>query len=232
MQATLVLIPGLLSDNSVWEPVAALADMPTYFADATKDPSIESMAARVVSETKGPLIVVGHSMGGRIAMEVTRQAPDRVTRLVLANTGHHPLKKGETEKRQAKIDEGYAEFAGMIKGWLPPMMAASRHDDTALIDSLTSMALEIGPEVHEQQIKALVNRPNATEYLPQVSCPVLLLTGTEDVWSPEKQHREIQEMVADAELHVVENAGHFLPVEQPDLTAELITNWLNSKEEE
>ena len=94
------------------------------------------------------------------------------------------------------------------------------------------MALEIGPEVHEQQIKALVNRPNATEYLPQVSCPVLLLTGTEDVWSPEKQHREIQEMVADAELHVVENAGHFLPVEQPDLTAELITNWLNSKEEE
>ncbi len=185
------------------------------------------MASRILEETDGPCIVVGHSMGGRVAMELARQAPKRVDRLVLANTGHHPLRTGEIEKRQAKIDQGHAVFPGMIKNWLPPMIAASRHGDADLIANLTEMALSIGPEVHERQIKALVARPDAGAYLPEIPSPTLLITGTEDVWSPEAQHREMLELAQDAELHVVENAGHFLPVEQPGATTSLIVGWLD-----
>lgn len=232
MSTTLVLIPGLLSDARVWRPLAeATPGSAVFHADATQDGSIEAMARRVLDNTSGPLIVVGHSMGARVAMEVARQAPDRVTHLVLSNTGHHPLKEGETEKRQAKIEQGHADFPGMVKGWLPPMMAASRHQDTDLIADLTEMALKIGPDVHERQINALIGRPDAGAYIPDVTCPILLLTGTEDVWSPEAQHREIQTMAPNADLHVVENAGHFLPVEQPEVTTRLITAWLASKEE-
>ena len=170
-------------------------------------------------------------MGARIAMEVAHQAPNRVRALVLANTGHHPLKDGETEKRQAKIDAGHADFPAMVKDWLPPMMAASRHDDTALIANLTEMALSVGPDAHERQIRALVGRPDAGAYVAGIACPILLLTGTEDVWSPEAQHREIQNMAQQADLHVVQNAGHFLPVEQPDVVAKIISDWLKSKED-
>ena len=178
------------------------------------------------AKPKAPLAVVGHSMGGRVAMEAAYQAPDRVHGLVLANTGHHPLRPGEPEKRQAKIDHGYRDFAGMVRDWLPPMVAASRHNDKALMENLSDMALEFGPEVHERQIKALVARPNAGDYISEIACPILLLAGTEDVWSPAAQHREIEDMARNARLHVVENAGHFLPAEQPTVVAFLIVNWL------
>ena len=227
MPKTLVLIPGLLSDARIWRPLeSVLSEFEIYRADVTLDPTIEAMAERILRETKGPCIAVGHSMGGRVAMEVARQAPDRVKRLVLANTGHHPLKPGEPEKRQDKIDQGHADFAGMIKDWLPPMMAASRHEDAALIENLTDMAMAVGPDVHERQIKALVARPDASRYLADIECPILLLAGTEDVWSPAAQHQEIAELTKDATLHIVENAGHFLPVEQPDETTRLIADWL------
>ena len=225
--ATVVLVPGLLSDGRVWKSVEdALPAGQCYLGDVKQDSTIESMAAKFLSEVEGPMVVVGHSMGGRVAMEVAHQTPDRVSGLVLANTGHHPLKPGEPEKRQAKIDHGYRDFAGMVKEWLPPMVAASRHNDRPLMESLSEMALAIGPEVHERQIKALVARPNAGDYISDITCPILLLAGTEDVWSPAAQHREIQDMAGDASLQVVENAGHFLPLEQPDVVADLVVDWL------
>lgn len=227
MTHCLVLIPGLLSDARVWAPLeAASAGLKVYRADVTKDTTIEAMAARVLAETAGKCVVVGHSMGGRVAMEVARQAPERVVRLVLANTGHHPLKDGEAEKRQAKIDQGHADFAAMVRDWLPPMVAASRHGDTELFETLTEMAMSVGSRIHERQIKALIARPDVAAYLPKILCPILLITGTEDLWSPEAQHREMLEMAQDAKLHVIENAGHFLPIEQPDAITEVITAWL------
>ena len=231
MASNLILIPGLLSDSRIWKPLESkLPGLKTYNADVTRDPTIETMASRILKETSGHSIVVGHSMGGRVAMEVARQAPERVERLVLANTGHHPLKSGEKEKRQAKIDQGYEDFPAMVAEWLPPMMAASRKCDRELIENLAGMAFSVGPKIHELQIKALVARPDASVYLSTIECPILLITGTEDVWSPESQHREMLEMAQDAELHVVENAGHFLPVERPDEITRLIVDWIATEE--
>ena len=226
MPQSLILIPGLLSDALVWAHLEmAFPELEVYRADVTIDATIEEMASRIIKETTGPCTVVGHSMGGRVAMEVARQAPTRVTRLVLANTGHHPLKAGEKEKRQAKIDQGHADFAAMVSDWLPPMVAASRHNDVFLITTLTEMASSVGPETHERQIRALIARPNAAECLPEISCPILLITGTEDAWSPEAQHREMLEMAKNAELHVVKGTGHFLPIEQPEEITRIITEW-------
>ena len=229
--ATTVLIPGLLSDERVWRPVADRIAPPVILADVTLDDTIQAMAARTLNAVSGPIFAVGHSMGGRVAMELANQAPDRVERLVLANTGHHPPRPGEAGKRQAKINQGHANFPSMVESWLPPMIAASRHRDANLISNLTEMALSVGPIVHERQIKALMARPDASAYLPHLNCPILLITGTEDGWSPEIQHREIQGMAPNAELHVIENAGYFLPVEQPDFVAELIAGWLQKEEE-
>ena len=227
LEAKVVLVPGLLSDGRVWKSVEdALPDGQCYLADVKQDATIEAMAARILNEIEGPMAVVGHSMGGRVAMEVAHQAPERVLGLVLANTGHHPLKPGEAEKRQTKIDYGYSDFEGMVREWLPPMVAASRHNDKALMANLPDMALEIGPEVHERQIKALVARPNAGEYIFKIACPILLLAGTEDIWSPAAQHQEIKDMARNARLQIFENAGHFLPVEQPDAVARSVSNWL------
>lgn len=225
---TLLLIPGLVSDGRVWRTVAAAA--PDGFlpreADVTRDASIPAMAERLLAEVDGPIIAVGHSMGGRVAMEMARQAPERVRGLVLANTGHGPKKPGEEPKRQAKIDLGHEDMSALAADWLPPMLDPARVGDAALMADLTEMVLAAGPDVHERQIKALLDRPDASAYLPAIACPVLLLTGAQDGWSPEQQHREIADLLADAELQVIDGAGHFLPVERPDETAAAITDWL------
>ena len=114
----------------------------------------------------------------------------------------------------------------MIADWLPAMIAASRHDDSDLVTNLTEMALSVGPEVHERQIKALVARPDASEYLADLTCPILLIAGSEDLWSPVDQHLEMLRLARHAKVEVVDGAGHFLPVEQPDEMTRLIVEWL------
>jgi pimeloyl-ACP methyl ester carboxylesterase len=231
---TAVLIPGLVSDARVWQPVGeALAEIcAVHRADVQRDSSIRAMAARLLDEVGGQMIAVGHSMGGRVAMEMARQAPERVRALVLSNTGHNAKQPGEDAKRQAKIDLGHQSMERLALEWIPPMLDTARTGDAQLVAELTGMVLAAGAEVHERQIRALLGRPDAAAYLPSISCPILLLTGAQDRWSPETQHRKIAELAPDAELHVIDRAGHFLPMERPEETAQVIVEWLTRRKED
>jgi len=228
---TALFIPGLLSDARVWQPTAgALSglDVNVAFADVTRDDRIDTMASRILDEHPGPLVVIGHSMGGRVALEMAYQRAERVVGLVLANTGHGSKRKGELAKRQAKIDLGHQDMKALAAEWIPPMLASGREQDSALMGDLTDMVLAAGPEVHERQIMALVNRPTASTYLSSIICPTLLMTGDKDRWSPEPQHREIEELMPNATLALVSDAGHFMPIEQPAQTAANVRDWLVS----
>jgi pimeloyl-ACP methyl ester carboxylesterase len=226
--STLVLVPGLISDRFVWQAVAeAVAGrMPVHHADLTQGVSITGMAQSLLDAVDGPLIVVGHSMGGRVAMEMARIAPTRVHGLVLANTGHHPKREGEEIKRQAMIDLGYRGMDKLADAWLPPMLDPARVSDSKLMADLRTMVLRATPGMHERQIRALIDRPNASAYLSSIACPVLLIAARQDSWSPIAQHEELAAAVQDAELVVIENAGHFAPVERPKEVAAAVTGWL------
>lgn len=226
---TFLFIPGLVSDARVWKPLAAaLAGRgPVIHADVTRDDDIRDMAARLLDETEGDLIPIGHSMGGRVAMEMAHQAKQRIRALILANTGHAPLQEGELPKRQAKIDLGHRNMEHLTREWLPPMLAPGREKDDALFADLVQMVISAGPDVHETQIRALIGRPDAAVYLPDLEMPILLVTGAQDSWSPELQHREIASLTQDAEVHVIDGAGHFLPVEQPGKLAAVMIGWLD-----
>ncbi|MHB0952929.1 MAG: alpha/beta fold hydrolase [Allorhizobium sp.] len=228
---TLVFIPGLLSDSSVWQPIAeaAKALMPIHPADVTRDASIPSMASRILAEVDGNLIAIGHSMGGRVAMEMARQAPERIRGLVLANTGYHPRREGEEAKRQQMIDLGNRDMEALADQWLPPMLDAARLVDKDLLQRLKAMVLRAGPDVHERQIRALLDRPDAGAYMADISCPILLVAARQDGWSPIAQHREIAEAAPDTELVVIENAGHFAPVERAGDVVVAICDWLDRR---
>ncbi len=225
-----VLIPGLLSDAAVWQALADRLGQTASFADVTRDDSIASMAAGLLSGIEGDLVAVGHSMGGRVAMEMARQAPDRVRGLVLVSTGHNGGTEAELPKRRARIALGHDSMEKLAEDWLPGMIAAHRQGDRDLMGVLRDMVLRHDAEIHERQIHALVGRPDAGVYLNTIRCPVLLLVGGDDRWSPPAQHREILAMVPDGELQVIEGAGHFLPLEKPEETLAAITGWLQQKD--
>jgi len=228
---TLILVPGLLSDYRVWLPLSKSVGnkIPTYHATLAGYDSLTSMAEQILKEISGPIIAVGHSMGGRVCLEMARIDPERIVGLVLADTGYDGLRENELIKRQAMVDLGHHSMATLVDNWLPPMLNPDLHCDVNLMKNLRQMALQYDATTHESWIRALINRPNAASYLPRIFCPVLLMTGELDRWSPISQHREMANMLPDSEFVVIEAAGHFAPIEQEQVVCSKIIEWLDRR---
>lgn len=226
---SIVLLPGLLCDASVFHAqVAALQPhAEVAVADFSREDSLEGMARAALALRDGPIVVVGHSMGARAALEAFRLTPDRIAALCLMDTGVHPTREGEEAQRQILVDLALAEGMGALADrWLPPMVLEARAADPIFMAPLKDMVMRASPEQHRRQIRALVNRPDARPLLPTIACPTLVMVGRQDRWSPLAQHEEIAALVPGAELVVIENSGHMAPVEEPDQVSRALLRWL------
>ena len=226
---TLCLLPGLLCDATVWEPQAAAlaAKGEVHVADLWGLSSFPAMAEKVLAETSGPLAVVGHSMGARVAFEMWRLAPERVARLALLSTGFHPPGPNEEPKRMALVKVGFEQgMDAVAERWLPPMVHPDRVHDEALMAPLRDMVRRATPQIFEGQQRAGLSRPDAGPYLDKIACPTLVLVGREDGWSPLSQHEEIARRIKGAQLVVVDHSGHMVTVEQPEAVNRALVDWM------
>ncbi|HEX7712046.1 MAG TPA: alpha/beta hydrolase [Sphingomonadaceae bacterium] len=221
------MLPGLICDATIYAPqTATFADSRAVAGYGLRD-SLPGMAEMVLDEAPERFDLFGHSMGGRVALEVFRKAPERVRRLALVSTGVHPLREGEREARAALKAIGHEDsYEALVDAWLPPMIAEANRDDPQIAGPLRDMCLAAGQEVFDAQIDALLNRPEQESLLPQIDCPVLVMTGSEDAWSGPAQHQAIAEAIPDSELVIVEGAGHMIQFEAPAAVNEAIARWL------
>jgi pimeloyl-ACP methyl ester carboxylesterase len=231
---TLVLLPGLLCDDEVWSAQrAALEDRFELVVGRPGELNrLDHMARDVLEHVTAPrFALAGHSMGGRVALEVMRLAPHRVTRLALLDTGTAPLAQGRTgeDERRGRLDllalarrEG---MAAMGRQWARPMV----HPDvvgSALFERIVAMVARSTPARMEAQIEALLHRPDAADVLRAVRCPLLLLCGREDQWSPPARHQAMQALVPGSTLCLIEHCGHMSPMEQPQAVSKALATWL------
>jgi len=230
-----VLIPGLLCDEAVWAPqAAALADVAAiHVADHGRRDSLGAMAEAIIADAAPRFAVAGHSMGGRVALEVVRRAGRRVTGLALLDTGYTPLPPGEAGRREAQGRHDLLELAraeGMRavgQRWLRiPMIHASRVADQPLIDGILDMFERRTPEQFAAQVHALLTRPDATDVLESVTVPTLVLCGREDAWSQLAQHRAMARMIAGSTLVSVPECGHMATLERPEAVNRALREWL------
>jgi pimeloyl-ACP methyl ester carboxylesterase len=223
----LLFLPGLACDARIYAPqLAAFPDSRAVDGYGTAD-SLQAMAGLVLEQAPDSFDLFGHSMGGRIALEVWRLAPERVRRLALVSTGVHSLREGEADKRQALQAIGWNHgYAKLIDAWLPPMVAEANRAKPDIYGALRQMNLDAGQEVFDAQIHALVNRPEAESLLPRIACPALVMTGELDSWSPPAQHRAIAAAIPNSELVIVPGAGHMIQLEAPDAVNAAIARWL------
>ncbi len=227
---TTILIPGLICDGIVWDPIVDQLGDKTIIADLTTQNDLTDMARDCLALSDGNLRVAGHSMGARVALEMARLAPERIERLALLDTGIHPLKDGERAKRDDIVKFAYANgMQALSDRWLPGMVHPDRHQDAALMNALNAMVLRQTVDIHARQINALINRPDAAAYLASITCPVLLMVGRQDAWSPLSQHQDMLNLLPHARLVVIENAGHFAPVERPEATAAELVPFLTER---
>jgi pimeloyl-ACP methyl ester carboxylesterase len=225
----IVLLPGLLCDASVFTAqVAALSPhAEVAVADFLGHDSLTGMARTALALKDGPLVVIGHSMGARAALEMVRLAPERIAALALLDTGIHPRREGEEASRGALVDLAFREGMGALADrWLPPMVNEARVEDRALMEPLRAMVMRATPEQHAKQIKALLERPDARAVLPHIACPTLVMVGRQDRWSPVAQHEEIAAAIPGAELVIIEDSGHMATVEQPERVSQALLRWL------
>ena len=225
----LILIPGLLCDATIWrgqiEAFAATHEVIVPVLDGFD--SIPDMAAAVLERAPAEFALAGHSLGGRIALEVIRQAPRRVTRLALLDTGVHPCAAGEPARRQELLSIAFAEgMRAVARVWLPPMVHPSRHPDTTVIGPLEAMVERRTPVSFRNQVEALLNRPDGGPVLESIRCPTLVLCGHEDGWSPLAQHERIAAAIGGSILAVIDECGHMAPFERPAEVTRELERWL------
>jgi pimeloyl-ACP methyl ester carboxylesterase len=119
-------------------------------------------------------------------------------------------------------------MAALADAWLPPMVAPHRRGDSALMAPLQAMVERMTPDIFSRQIHALLNRPDAATHLGGIGCPTLVMVGRQDEWSPPAQHEEIAALIPHANLHIIEDAGHMLPCEQPATVAQELRRFVQA----
>jgi pimeloyl-ACP methyl ester carboxylesterase len=231
---TALLLPGLLCDRAVWDgQLAALgARLQCVVPDYGELDSLAAMAERVLALAPARFVLIAHSMGGRVALEIMRTAGTRVQALALLDTGYQapspgPAARAEADQRHSLLQIATARgMREMGRVWVRDMVAASRLEDTTLIESILAMIARSSPRVFAAQIRALLSRPDATDVLPTVRCPTLLLCGRQDGWSPLARHQAMAAQVHAAHLAVIEDCGHMAPMERPAEVAARLCEWL------
>lgn len=234
----IVFLPGLMCDAAVWtQQQSGLASRAESFvAEYHELDSLAAMAAKVLDEAPYDVFsLAGHSMGGRVALEIMRRAPERVRRLALLDTGYEPLAPGpagqEEETKRMELlrfarENGMREMGRTI--WAPGMVHPSRLD-TALFEEILAMIGRRSAEQFEAQIKALLARPDAGPVLRSLACPTYLVCGRQDAWSPYERHEVMRDMIPAplATLVAIEDCGHMSTMERPDAVTAALADWLD-----
>ncbi|MEY4713133.1 MAG: hypothetical protein RIS88_2583 [Pseudomonadota bacterium] len=223
-----------MCDAAAWQPL--FAHWPEALRYQVIDPgardSLVGMARRVLEQAPERFALAGHSMGGRVALEVVRLAPRRVQRLALLDTGHLPLPPGSAGVQEIAKRQGLLQLArergvrAMAAQWVQGMVHPARLPDQDLIEAILQMFERRTADTFAAQLQALIQRPDASDVLGALHVPTLIACGREDAWSPMSQHEAMQRLAPQATLRVVDDAGHMVMMERPGETAALMLAWL------
>lgn len=229
MPTPLVFVPGLLCDERLWShQVEYLSDVADpVVADVPTSDSIGGMARDVLLRSPETFALAGLSMGGYVALEIMRQAPQRVTALALLDTSARVDTQEQTQARLEllKLAET-GRFAEVPRLLLPRILHPTRLADEDLVSTVVGMASAVGPEAFERQQRAIMARPDGRGDLASIACPTLVLCGREDEITPLHLHEEMAERIPGAWLHVVDECGHLSTLERPAQVNVALHDWL------
>jgi pimeloyl-ACP methyl ester carboxylesterase len=233
-EPTLLLAPGMACDQASWAPqIEALSgEISISVLEFGATRSMTGMATQALARFGGPILVAGHSMGGRVALEMARLAPDRVHGLCLLGTEHLPRPAGpngdaEDAARRTLLEVARSEgMRAMGRVWLPALVAPEAQQNSDLVDAILSMFERSAPEIVEAQTVAGRERPDHRPLLPTIRCPVLLIAGVEDAIRPAAVMRDMANALPLVTLLLLERCGHMMALEQPDQVSAAMTRWL------
>ena len=223
----LVLIPGMMCDARMWGGIDRDLDVPVIHYIPTVAETMPDLAAHFLDEAPPQFALAGLSMGGILAMEILRQAPDRITRLALLDTNPRAETAVAQSRRGPQIARALAgDLEGVMRHDMKPNYLAPGPNKPTILDLCMDMALILGPEVFARQSRALRDRPDQQTTLAAFKGPALVLMGAEDRLCPLDRHRLMHELMPQSRLHIIPDAAHLPPLEQPEATLRALRDWL------
>ena len=198
-------------------------------ANHIHDDSMDAIARRILAEAPPRFALAGHSMGGYIAFEMMRQAPDRILKLALINTQARPDTPETTGRRRDQIARTQAgEYDAVLDDLFPGFVHPSRREDASLHRLVHDMGDDIGADAFVRQQIAIIGRSDSRPTLALIRCPTLVLTGDEDNTIPNSLSNEMADGIRGAKLRILPHCGHLPQVEQPQATADALVEWLRN----
>jgi pimeloyl-ACP methyl ester carboxylesterase len=226
----IVLVPGLICSARLYaEQIPVLWPFgPVTIADHRQDDTMAAIAGRILAAAPPRFALAGLSMGGYIAFEIVRLAPERVTKLALLDTSARPDGPTGLERRRSLIalaESGrYPEVPELL---FPAFVHRNRHGDEALKRIVKTMAEETGAEVFVRQQKAIMTRPDSRPLLSSIRCPTLVLVGDGDELATPTLAEEMAAGIAGARLVTVPDCGHLSTLERPQAVNEALQSWMS-----
>ncbi len=226
-----MLIPGMMNDERVWRhQTAALRPRCSEIqvVDITTADSIEEIARLALQSAPEQFSLAGFSMGGIVALEMYRQAPQRVLRLALLGSTSRTEKPHQLALRLALMERARSEpFRGfMQKELIPPSLGAANKDNSLLQWEIVDMALLLGADIYLQQCQALNTRRDYRDMLGEITCPSLIICGDEDKVCPSWISEETAKGIGGSTLLIIRNSGHMVPLEAPEEVSSALLAWL------
>jgi|EP01034_Spumella_vulgaris_P031837 pimeloyl-ACP methyl ester carboxylesterase len=218
----LVLIPGYMLDQTLWDDVLPLlgTDTPVIHGSLRVGATVDEMARQVLAACPPRFALAGFSMGGYIARDMARLAPERVQSLILIASSGRPDSQTTREQRaKAALNTPPGPFKGLSKGAIATSLHPDRANDALLIARVRAMGERLGRDVFLRQ--SLLERGDL-DRLGEIVCPTLVIAAAQDRLRSLAEAQELRDGVPGAQLAVVEHSGHLVPLEQPAMLAALM----------
>lgn len=223
----LLLIPGMMCDARMWGDLPAELGCDIHHALPVVGETVQDMAAAILVKAPARFALAGLSMGGIVAMEILRQAPERVARLALLDTNPRAETPDTQARRAPQIARALSgELDAVIRDEMKPNYLAESANPQPILDLCMDMALALGPQVFARQSLALRDRPDQCATLAAFKGPALVLMGIADRLCPRDRHEQMQALMPQSRLVIIPEAGHLPPLENPAATLTAMSEWL------
>jgi pimeloyl-ACP methyl ester carboxylesterase len=199
-------------------------------ASTLEGATIAEIARNILRHAPPSFALAGISMGGYIAFEIMRQAPERVSRLALLDTSARADTPDQSAARRAAVEEARAgDFEQFVAQTISAIVHPHRRDDPTLRAIGIRMALTFGAEGYARQTEAIIGRPDSRAGLGSISVPTLVLVGDHDALTPPERSREIAAAIPGAKLVVVPDCGHASTIERPEAVNRALIEWISAR---
>jgi pimeloyl-ACP methyl ester carboxylesterase len=227
---TTVLVPGLNCSPRLY--AAQIPELwrfgPVTIANHTRDETMAAIAKRILDDAPPRFALAGLSMGGYIALEIMRQAPSRLAKLALLDTGTRddpPQAQERRRKNIAAVEAG--RFDEIVDLQFPLYVHPARTNDAALKSEYLAMCHEVGAEAYVRQQKAIMGRADSRPLLRSIHCPTLVLVGAQDEATPPALSEEMAAAIPGARLVTVPDCGHLSTMERPEVVTRALVEWMS-----